>query len=98
MAMRRLRLWAVLLWAASLPASAAVLTDAVVAPLEARAYAADVDGDERAAVSWYEKATESQPENPDPWYDLGFYHWQVTGNLCAAYQAFKHQVMRGRRG
>jgi hypothetical protein len=38
-------------------------------------------------VAWYEKATRLQPENPDPWYDLGFYHWLVTGDLCAAYQA-----------
>ncbi len=57
-------------------------------PLEARALAADAAGDERAAVAWYEKATELQPENPDPWYDLGFYRWLVTGDMCAAYQAF----------
>jgi tetratricopeptide (TPR) repeat protein len=56
-------------------------------PLDARAQAADAAGDRRAAVAWYEKATELQPENPDPWYDLGFYHWLVTGDMCAAYQA-----------
>lgn len=59
-------------------------------PLEARAYAADADGDEQAAVAWYERATRLQPENPDPWWDLGFYHWLVTRNLCAAYQALNH--------
>ena len=26
-----------------------------------------------AAVAWYEKATDLQPENPDAWYDLGLY-------------------------
>ncbi len=57
-------------------------------PLQARAEAADAAGDESAAVAWYEKATELQPENPDTWYDLGFYHYGVTGDLCAAYQAF----------
>jgi hypothetical protein len=57
-------------------------------PLEARAVAADAAGDDRAAVAWYERGTRLQPENPDSWYDLGFYHWQVTGNMCAAYQAF----------
>ena len=57
------------------------------APLEARAVAADADDDERGAVVWYEKATELQPENPDTWFDLGFYHWLETGDLCAAYQA-----------
>jgi Flp pilus assembly protein TadD len=57
-------------------------------PLDARAQAADAAGDQAAAVAWYVKATELQPENPDPWYDLGFYHWLVTGDMCAAYQAF----------
>jgi tetratricopeptide (TPR) repeat protein len=59
-------------------------------PLKARAVAADADGDERGAVVWYEKATELQPENPDTWFDLGFYHWLVTGDMCAAYQALNH--------
>ncbi len=43
-------------------------------PLQARALAADAAGDRAAAVAWYEKATELQPENPDAWYDLGLYH------------------------
>jgi O-antigen ligase len=67
---------------------ARMLNPLSLAPLEARAYAADVAGDHGAAVAWYERATRLQPENPDSWYDLGFYHWQVTGNMCAAYQAF----------
>jgi tetratricopeptide (TPR) repeat protein len=66
---------------------ARLLNPLSLGPLEARAVAADAGGDERAAVAWYERATRLQPENPDPWYDLGFYHWQVTRNLCAAYQA-----------
>jgi O-Antigen ligase/TPR repeat len=56
-------------------------------PIQARAAAADAAGDQAAAVAWYEKATRLQPENPDPWYDLGFYEWQVTGDMCSAYQA-----------
>jgi O-antigen ligase/polysaccharide polymerase Wzy-like membrane protein/tetratricopeptide repeat protein len=67
---------------------ARLLNPLSLGPLEARAYASDVAGDQRAAVAWYERATRLQPENPDPWYDLGFYHWQVTGDMCAAYQAF----------
>ncbi len=59
-------------------------------PVQARAAAADAADDQSAAVAWYEKATRLQPENPDPWYDLGFYHWQVTGDMCAAYQALNH--------
>ena len=58
-----------------------------LAPLDALATAADVAGDERQAVAWYEEATEQQPENPDTWFDLGFYHVVATGDLCAAYQA-----------
>jgi tetratricopeptide (TPR) repeat protein len=66
---------------------ARMLNPLSLAPLEARAYAADVAGDRDAAVAWYERATRLQPENPDPWYDLGLYHVIVTHDLCAAYQA-----------
>ena len=58
-----------------------------LAPLDALATAADAAGDERRAVAWYEEATGQQPENPDTWFELGFYHYVATGNLCAAYQA-----------
>jgi hypothetical protein len=66
---------------------ARLLNPLSLGPLEARAVAADADGDERAAVAWYERATRLQPENPDPWYDLGLYHVIATHDLCAAYQA-----------
>jgi hypothetical protein len=59
-------------------------------PLQALALAADAAGDRRAAVAWYEKAAELQPENPDAWYDLGLYHAIATGDQCAAYQALNH--------
>jgi len=48
---------------------------------------ADAAGDQAAAVHWYEKATELQPENPDTWFELGFFHAIATGDQCAAYQA-----------
>jgi len=67
---------------------ARLLNPLSLGPLEARAVAADAAGDERAAVAWYERATRLQPENPDPWYDLGLYHWTVTGDRCAAYEAW----------
>ncbi|HET9288940.1 MAG TPA: O-antigen ligase family protein [Gaiella sp.] len=57
------------------------------APLQARALAADAEGDRRAAVAWYERATDLQPENPDLWFDLGLYHVVATEDQCAAYQA-----------
>ena len=52
-----------------------------------RALAADAEGDRRAAVAWYEQATDLQPENPDVWFDLGLYHVVATEDQCAAYQA-----------
>jgi Flp pilus assembly protein TadD len=66
---------------------ARLLNPLSLGPLEARAVAADAAGDERAAVVWYERATRLQPENPDPWYDLGLYHVIATHDLCAAYKA-----------
>lgn len=64
------------------------LNPVAIAPLEALAYAADADGNERLAVAWYEEATELQPENPDTWFALGLYHFLATGDQCAAYAAF----------
>jgi tetratricopeptide (TPR) repeat protein len=61
-----------------------------LAPLQVRALVADAAGDKAAAVAWYEKATELQPENPDPWYDLGLYLAIATDDQCAAYAAFNH--------
>ncbi len=66
---------------------ARVLNPLSPAPLQARALAADAEGDRRAAVAWYEKATDLQPENPDVWFDLGLYHVVATEDQCAAYQA-----------
>jgi hypothetical protein len=66
---------------------ARVLNPLSPSPLQARALAADAEGDRRAAVAWYEKATDLQPENPDVWFDLGLYHVVATENQCAAYQA-----------
>jgi len=59
-----------------------------LAPLQARALAADAAGDRQAAAAWYAKAAELQPENPDAWYDLGLYQAIATHDQCAAYYAF----------
>jgi len=59
-------------------------------PLQVHALVADAADDKAAAVAWYEKATELQPENPDPWYDLGLYLAIATDDQCAAYAAFNH--------
>ena len=58
--------------------------------MQARATAADAAGDKAAAVAWYEKATALQPENPDTWYDLGWYLAVVVDDQCAAYAALNH--------
>jgi hypothetical protein len=34
----------------------------------------------------YIRAVELQPDNPDTWYTLGIYEYQVRRNLCAAYR------------
>ncbi len=69
---------------------ARLLNPLSLGPLQARAVAADVAGDRAAAVAWYEKATELQPENPDTWYDLGWYQAIVVHDQCAAYAALNH--------
>ncbi len=66
------------------------LNPLALGPLQARALAADAAGDRAAAVAWYEKATELQPENPDAWYDLGLYQAIATHDQCAAYAALNH--------
>ncbi|HEX6723799.1 MAG TPA: tetratricopeptide repeat protein, partial [Gaiella sp.] len=69
---------------------ARLLNPLALGPLQARALAADAAGDRVAAIAWYEKATELQPENPDTWYDLGLYQAIATHDQCAAYAAFNH--------
>ncbi|MDQ3381067.1 MAG: hypothetical protein M3546_12240 [Actinomycetota bacterium] len=41
---------------------------------------------ERGAEKTYVEAVELQPENPETWYALGLYEYQVRRNLCAAYR------------
>jgi hypothetical protein len=38
------------------------------------------------AVRRYVQAVELQPENPDTWYALGMYEYQVVGDNCLAYR------------
>ena len=49
-----------------------------LAPLQARALAAEAAGDRAAAAAWYEKATSLQPENPDTWYDASTFDRRAT--------------------
>lgn len=58
-----------------------------VDPLFARARVAQREGRRFAgAETRYVRAVELQPGNPETWYALGLYEFQVRGNMCAAYQ------------
>jgi tetratricopeptide (TPR) repeat protein len=56
-------------------------------PVYAAAAVAEERGDRVAAEAFYRRATELQPENPEPWLFLGLYEYTVSGDLCAAYAA-----------
>ena len=57
-----------------------------VDPIYALAHVAERRGDRATAQRRYIQAVELQPENPDTWYTLGIYEFQVLGNFCAAYR------------
>ena len=53
-------------------------------PLFARALVAERAGDAAAALAAFRAAAELQPENPEPWYQLGLFEFD-RGDRCAAY-------------
>ena len=55
-------------------------------PLFALARVAEREGRRAAAERTYIRAVELQPDNPDTWYTLGIYEYEVMRNLCAAYR------------
>jgi hypothetical protein len=55
-------------------------------PLYARARISEVRRVPRRAEHDYIKAVELQPDNPETWYTLGIFEFDVRGNLCAAYR------------
>jgi O-Antigen ligase len=57
-----------------------------VDPLWTLAAVASRQGEEGVALRRYIQAVELQPENPDTWYALGMYEYQVLGDLCLAYR------------
>ena len=56
-------------------------------PVYAAAAAADRMGNVARARALYRRATEMQPENPEPWITLGLYELAARRDLCSAYQA-----------
>jgi O-antigen ligase len=57
-----------------------------VDPLYALAFVAERRGDRAEAERRYIQAVELQPENPETWYTLGIYEFQVLQNMCGAYR------------
>jgi O-Antigen ligase len=73
--------------AASSARRAQTLNPLALDPLYARATVASAAGNNPAAERFFEQATRLQPENPDPWYQLGVFR-QTLGDQCGAYFAF----------
>jgi len=57
-----------------------------VGPLVALARVAAREGAPYRAERYYIRAVELQPDNPETWYTLGAFEFQVRDNLCAAYR------------
>jgi lipoprotein NlpI len=43
-----------------------------------------------AAERWYREAVNLQPENPETWYALGLFQFDVGQRMCAAYQSLNN--------
>jgi O-antigen ligase len=56
------------------------------APIFALARVAEREGVQWRAEREYIRAVELQPNNPETWYALGIYEFDVRKNLCAAYR------------
>ena len=55
-------------------------------PLFARARVAERQREQWRAERAYIRAVELQPDNPETWYTLGIFEFDVQKNLCAAYR------------
>ena len=56
-----------------------------VRPFFAHARVSERRGFRKSAERWYIEAVELQPDNPETWYALGLYEFQVMQNMCGAY-------------
>jgi tetratricopeptide (TPR) repeat protein len=65
---------------------ARLLNPLSVEPIWALARVDERQGRFEDAEERYVQAVELQPENPETWYALGLYEFQVRGNMCAAYE------------
>jgi hypothetical protein len=55
-------------------------------PLFAQARVSERRGFRRAAQRWYLEAVKLQPENPETWYALGVFEFDVRRDMCSAYR------------
>jgi hypothetical protein len=69
-----------------------------VRPLFAHARISERRGFRTSAERWYIEAVELQPENPETWYALGLFEFQVEQNMCAAYEFLNNAHTRDPRG
>ncbi len=65
---------------------ARLLNPLSVEPIWALARVDERQGRDDDAEKRYVQAVELQPENPETWYALGLYEFQVRRNMCAAYE------------
>jgi O-antigen ligase len=69
-----------------------------VAPLNALARVSERQRFDDAAERRYVEAVELQPENPETWYALGLFEFQVLRNMCAAYEFLNEAYTRDPAG
>jgi hypothetical protein len=69
-----------------------------VRPLFAHARISERRGFRTSAELWYVEAVELQPENPETWYALGLFEFQVEQDMCAAYEFLNNAYTRDPNG
>ena len=67
-------------------------------PLFARARVAEREGNELRAERVYREAVGLQPDNPETWYTLGIFEFDVRDNKCAAYRFLNEAYTRDPAG
>jgi hypothetical protein len=69
-----------------------------VDPVFALARVAELERKRGEARDRYVQAVQLQPDNPDTWFALGLYEFQVRADMCAAYIYFNNSYTLDPRG